>query len=396
MRLSDSFLRSGGRRQVTNVELFFDLVYVFAITQLAHHLSARVSVPGALATALLLAMVWLLWVYTTWVTNWLDPDRVPVRLLLIVLMLVSLVLSAGLPDAFTERGLWVGGAYALMQIGRSAFAVAGLHGERLRRNFQRILVWCVASGVLAILGGLAHDHIRAVLWIAAIAVDVLGGAVGFYTPGLGRSATTDWTISVDHFAERCQAFILIALGESVVVTGSSLADLTDVTAVQAGAFVVAFAGAAALWWIYFDRSAETAAEHVAGSTDPGRLGFTAYHLVHPIMVAGIIVTAAADEHVLAAPTMHTEAPTAWLVLGGVALFLAGHALFTVVVWRIMPWTRIAAIVVLGLLGLAAPAMPALALAASAAAVAVALAVADRLLPTWGAGQQRRVVTTHAT
>ena len=104
--------RSGTQR-VTNIELFFDLVYVFAVTQLSHYLIGHSTVAGALQTGLLLAMVWLVWAYTTWVTNWLDPERLEVRLLLVVLMLISLAMSASLPRAFEDLGLWVGGAYAL-------------------------------------------------------------------------------------------------------------------------------------------------------------------------------------------------------------------------------------------------------------------------------------------
>jgi low temperature requirement protein LtrA len=360
--------------------LFFDLVYVFAVTQLSHQLLTRATVVGAFQTLLLLAMVWLVWVYTTWVTNWLDPQRIPVRLMLMVLMFAGLVLSAGIPHAFGDRGLWVGGAYAAMQIGRSLFAVAGLTDERLRLNFQRILVWCVLSGALAVAGGFAHGGVRAAFWVAAVGVDLVGGAVGFYTPGLGRSTTADWTISGSHFAERCQAFILIALGESVVVIGSTVSGLPDVTGAEVGTFVAAFAGVTALWWIYFDRSADAGARIVAESSDPGRLGRSAYHLIHPIMVAGIIVTAAADERVLADPTVTSSVSTAYLVLGGTALFLAGHAAFKATVWRIVPWSRLAAIAVLALLGIVATSISALALGAATSAVVVALAVTDRVLP----------------
>jgi low temperature requirement protein LtrA len=372
--------RDGEETRVTNIELFFDLVYVFAVTQLSHQLLTRATVVGAFQTLLLLAMVWLVWVYTTWVTNWLDPQRIPVRLMLMVLMFAGLVLSAGIPHAFGDRGLWVGGAYAAMQIGRSLFAVAGLTDERLRLNFQRILVWCVLSGALAVAGGFAHGGVRAAFWVAAVGVDLVGGAVGFYTPGLGRSTTADWTISGSHFAERCQAFILIALGESVVVIGSTVSGLPDVTGAEVGTFVAAFAGVTALWWIYFDRSADAGARIVAESSDPGRLGRSAYHLIHPIMVAGIIVTAAADERVLADPTVTSSVSTAYLVLGGTALFLAGHAAFKATVWRIVPWSRLAAIAVLALLGIVATSISVLALGAATSAVVVALAVTDRVLP----------------
>jgi low temperature requirement protein LtrA len=370
--------RRQGAERVTNVELFFDLVYVFAVTQLSHHLLGNPTVTGALRTALLLAMVWLLWAYTAWVTNWLDPERMPVRLLLIVLLLIALVMWAALPEAFGTRGLIIGIGYALSQIGRSVFAVVALRGRPLQRNFQRILAWCVVSGALAVAGGLASGSAREWLWLAAVGVDLLGGVAGFYTPGLGRSSTTEWTIEGNHFAERCQAFILIALGESIVVIGATFAHLlaSTVTGAEVEAFGVAVIGSVGLWWLYFDRSAEEAAQVVAASDDPGRMGRTAYHLIHPVMVAGIIVVAAADEVVVSKPDAAGVTSTAWLVLGGTALFIAGHAAFKIAVWRVVPWSRIAAVVVLGLLGLVAPRLTALELAACAAAVVIAVAALD--------------------
>ncbi len=375
----DSLLRTrSGATSVTNVELFFDLVYVFAVTQLSHHLLGHPTFEGALQTALLLVFVWLAWAYTTWVTNWLDPERIAIRLMLVALMLVSLIMSAALPEAFTTRGLAVGGAYATMQIGRTAFAVVALRGQRLQRNFQRILAWCLVSGALAVAGGIAHGHARGLLWLLAAGVDLIGSSVGFYTPGLGRSRTSDWTIEGGHLAERCQGFVIIALGESIVVIGATLSQLSSVTAAVVFAFAVAFAGSVALWWVYFDRSADEAARVIAGSADPGRLGRSAYHSIHPVMVAGIIVSAAADQKVLSHPAGLPAAPTIWMVLGGPALFLAGHAAFKATVWRIAPWSRLAAIAVIALLAIPAPYLPAAVLGACTAAVVVAVAIADRL------------------
>jgi len=367
-----------GAERVTNVELFFDLVYVFAVTQISHYLLDHPTFVGALRAGLLLTMIWLVWAYTTWVTNWLDPERIAVRLLLLALAGASLVMSAALPGAFSARGLAVGVAYAVMQIGRSVFAVVALRGRPLQRNFQRILAWCLVSGLLAVLGGLAAPAARTALWVAAVGVDLLGGAVGFYTPGLGRSTTRDWTIEGGHFAERCQAFILIALGESIVVTGAALSGLAHVTGAEVGAFAVSLVSSAGLWWLYFDRSAEDAARVIAASDDPGRLGRSAYHDIHPVMVAGIIVSAAADQLTLADPGAVGRGPASWMILGGVGLFLAGHAAFKAVIWRTVPWSRIIALAVLALLGLAAPHVSALALSACAAAVVIAVAVTDRV------------------
>jgi low temperature requirement protein LtrA len=146
---------------------------------------------------------------------------------------------------------------------------------------------------------------------------------------------------------------------------------------QIAAFVVALVGSAGLWWLYFDRSADEAARVIAASPDPGRLGRSAYHFIHPVMVAGIIVVAAADQQTLAHPAMRGSGPDSWMILGGIALFLAGHTAFKAVIWHRASWPRIAAVAVLALLGLAAPHLSALALSACAAAVVIAVAAADQ-------------------
>ena len=183
--------RDGGEQRVTPLELFFDLVYVFAITQLSHLLLSHLSVGGALETLFLLLVVWWAWVYTTWVTNWFDPERLPVRLMLVAVMLASLLMSVAIPDAFGERGLMFALAYVSIQVGRTAFVVIALNkslgrSAPLSRNFQRIFFWLLASGVLWIIGGLLEGEARYVLWALAVVVEyAVGPLVGFYIPGLG-------------------------------------------------------------------------------------------------------------------------------------------------------------------------------------------------------------------
>ncbi|HTZ93372.1 MAG TPA: low temperature requirement protein A [Streptosporangiaceae bacterium] len=378
--------RSAGREHVTDVELFFDLGYVFAVTQLSHYLLHHPTLIGAVQAAVLLAMVWQLWAYTTWVTNWLDPNRIPLRLLLLALLLVSLLMSAAIPSAFGSTGLLVGSTYAVTQVGRSIFAVWALRNHQtLGANFERILVWCCVSGALAVAGGLTGSPAaRALLWLGAVGVDLLGGAVRFYVPVLGATSTLDWNIEGGHFAERCQSFILIALGESIVVTGATLAGLLTgplarphaQQAPALAAFAVAFIGTAALWWLYFDRSAADAARLIASSADPGRLGRSAYHFIHPIMVAGIISIAAADDLVLQRPEAVGMAFTSWLILGGTGLFLLGQLGFKLAIWRHVNRARLLALGLLALLGLLAPHVSALALSCCAAAVLLAVAAGD--------------------
>jgi low temperature requirement protein LtrA len=367
--------REGGQR-VTSTELFFDLVYVLAVTQLSHLLLEHLDARGGAQTALLLMAVWTAWIYNAWFTNWFDPDRRMVRLVLLGVMLASLLMSATLPEAFGERGLQFAAAYVAMQVGRTVFVVAALGDEPgLRRNFQRILAWLVASGLLWLAGGLARGTAREALWLAAVAVDAAAPACGFYTPGMGRSRTTDWTITGGHMAERCQLFIIIALGESLLVTGTTFAELA-LSAVTLAAFVVAFAGSVALWWLYFDRSAADASGVIERSEDPGRLGRSAYTYAHIPMAAGIIVAAVGDELVITHPTGHAGAATAAVVLGGPALFLAGHAAFKWLVFGRVSVPRLLAILALGGLWPLGEALSPLLLATLATLVVAAVAASD--------------------
>jgi low temperature requirement protein LtrA len=368
----------GEGERVTFIELFFDLVYVFAVTGLSQLLLGHLSVRGAAQTLLLLLAVWRAWVDTAWVTNWFDPDRPAVRLMLVGVMLASLLMSASLPGAFGGRGLLFAGAYVAIQVGRTSFAVAALRDEPgLRRNFQRILAWFLASGVLWLAGGVVRGTAREALWLGAVTVDSAAPAFGFSTPGLGRSTPTDWTITGAHLAERCQLFLIIALGESILVTGATVAG-SPLSPATVAALVVAFVGSVALWWIYFDRAAGVARTVIASAEDPGRLARSAYTYSHLPMVAGIIVTAVADELAIAHPGGHVSVAVAAVVLGGPALFLAGHVLFKRAVFGHAPVPRLLAIVALALLAPVAMVVPPLALAALATLVLVAVAGSD----TW--------------
>jgi low temperature requirement protein LtrA len=372
--------RDSGEQRVTPLELFFDLVYVFAVTQLSHLLLDHLSVRGVLETLMLLLAVWGVWVYTAWFTNWFDPDRLAVRLVLVVVMLASLLMSVAIPQAFGERGPLFALAYVAIQVGRTAFTFIALRkslgrSHPLSRTFQRILIWFMGAGVLWIIGGLLDGEARYAVWLLALAVDYSGPVVGYYIPGLGRARTEEWTIEGGHFAERCQLFVIIALGESILVTGTTFGEI-EPSAVAVSAFVVSFLGSVALWWIYFARSAEAAREVFTSSEDPGRLGRSAYTYFHLPMVAGIIAVAAADELTVAHPGEPGTLASITLTLGGTALFLAGHALFKWAVFGVLPWSHaVAALMALIPIGFA---IPTLALSGAAGLIVVGLAVWDTL------------------
>src|SRR5438477_12938680 len=165
--------------RVTNAELFFDLVFVFAVTQLSHTLLHHFTPLGAVQVTLLFLAVWWVWVYTTWVTNWLDPDQTPVRILLFLLMLGGLVLSTSIPTAFDGRGLWFAIAYAAMQVGRTIFLWVSTPPSRARLNAVRITIWLSVSAVFWIAGGIALGETRLALWAIALGIEYISPAARF-------------------------------------------------------------------------------------------------------------------------------------------------------------------------------------------------------------------------
>jgi low temperature requirement protein LtrA len=376
-----SLIRAPGddAHRVSFFELFFDLVYVFAVTQLSHGLLEHLDLRGLAETVVLLLAVWWAWVYTTWATNWLNPDSTGCRLMLIGVMGAGLLMAASIPDAFGDAGLVFALAYAAIQVGRSSFVLWAMREDPVRRaNFQRIVIWNVAASALWVAGGLASDATRDALWVAALVVDYAGPALRYPVAGLGRAATSEWTVTASYIAERFRLFIILALGESIIVTGLIFSEL-DADLPTFLAFATAFIGSVAMWWVYFHRSADAGQEAMGHSDDPGRIARSAYTYWHLPMVAGIIVTAVGDELVIAHPTGPADLATVATVLGGPALFLAGHALFKYTLFGAVSVPRLVAIALLGAFVPVALAMPPLVVAVVATVVIVGVAVYETLV-----------------
>jgi low temperature requirement protein LtrA len=315
------------RHKVTVAELFFDLVFAFAITQLAHFLIEHFSKGGAIQGLLLLVAIWWVWINTTWVTNWLDPDKLPVKLALMVLILPAMLGSAAIPRAFGDRGIAIAVTYVTIQIGRTLFIIWAARGHpRLERNFKRVLVWLGVGAVFWFAGALAGPTTRILLWSTALGVEFVSPWVGFWVPTLGRSTTADWDIEGSHMAERCALFIILALGEAFLVTGGTFSAM-EWTPVAFATLTISAAETIAMWWLYFDVLAETGVHKITQSDDPGKFARLVYTYIHLLLVAGIIVTAARDEFVLHAVAGHADPETTIAVLAGPVLYLAGVALF---------------------------------------------------------------------
>ena len=330
-RRGSSLLRHvhGGHAAVGYIELFFDLVFVFAITQLSHGLLEHLSWIGALQTLFLFLAIWWAWIYTTWATNWIDPDHGANRLVLGLAMIVSLILSSAIPRAFAGGGIVFAAAYVALQIGRSLYT-AWVCGEWRRDDnwsLTRIAIWFMASAPFWLIGGFTADPMaRMAWWGGALTIESLGPIMFYRVPGLGRSTLDDWQIAGGHMAERCALFIIIALGEGVLITGATFGRL-DTTLPTILAFLTAFLGSFAMWWVYFDVGARRGAEHIEHHAHPGLVGRDAFTYWHIPIVAGIILIAVADELTLAHPLEPVHGDFLLVAAGGMTLFLTGTMTF---------------------------------------------------------------------
>jgi low temperature requirement protein LtrA len=372
----------GVEQRATTLELFYDLVFVFAVTQVSHLLLADLTWEGAGQAALVLLVVWWSWNYTTWVTNELDPSSTVVRLLLIALMLASLLMAIAIPQAFGAKALLFAASYVAIQVGRHAFLtfVAAERGTIERERAARILIWFVAAGVLWIAGALADGSARTVLWLVALALDYTAPLVTFWVPGRPGLRPEVWEVGSAHFAERFQLFIIIALGESIVITGATTADL-DLTTARVTAFALAFLSTAALWWLYFNLVATIAERRLAQAEHRTVLARDAYTYLHVVIVAGILLSAVGDELVIAHPTEELPSAELTAVVCGPALYLLAHVALRLRMTHTLSGRRLVGAIACLAVGAIGTFAPALVVAALLLGVLVAVIVADQVTAT---------------
>ena len=359
--------------RVTYVELFFDLVFVFALTQLSAYLYENQTPLGALEGVIMICALWWAWVSTTWVTNWLDPVKLPVRGAVVALAFVSFVMSVSIAEAFGDRAWTFAIAFVVLQVGRTAFIVwaTARHDAPVSRDFLCILIWTLAGAALWITGALLPLSLQLPFWAAALGLELIGTILGYPVPGLGRVKITSWDVSGPHIAERTALFVLIALGEGLLVTGFAFVAMES-SPDGVIAMIAAFVTAAAAWWIYFDHGERIGAEAIEAADEPGRLVRTAYTWIHLAIIGGIVLMSVGDKEALGHAHAHSFAATI-VTLGGPLLFLIGTVLFRRVLERRWATAQVAGIA--GILVLAAVSGPLDALAESAAVALLLVAVA---------------------
>jgi len=379
----DSLVRAREEaRSVTPIELFFDLVYVFAVSQLSAHLVGDVSLRGMTQTLVLALAAMYAWFMTVWTSNWLDVERRPVQLMLLGLAFASLLMSTSITAAFgiafpswlsDRAGLFVIG-YLAIQLGRTAFAVVAFHGHRLHDHFSNALVWELATGLIWIVGIFAHGDARLAIWAIAVLFTYGGVIAGHPLPGRRSPFSSDSQIYAEHLLERFRLFFLIALGETVLTIGNAFAGVPLGTE-RVIAVTAAFVGTVALWWCYFHRAERVGQAALEGSGNASRLvAIGNYTLI--AMVIGIVAIAVGDELALVDPSAGPSASAAALIFGGPAIFLLAQLVFIRQATGAVSNSRILACVALAVLALLTAPLSLLVAVIAAGLVLTAVAVAD--------------------
>ncbi|MET7670336.1 low temperature requirement protein A [Micromonospora luteifusca] len=386
-RVASLLRRRESPQRPTFLELFFDLVYVFALTRIVHELVldyTRGHVADRLTTSLaengetllLLLALWWIWTQTAWVTSRFDPFQPPIQFVVLATMYGSLLLAVAISGALAETGLLFASTYVAIQVGRTLFFVGIVRGHNLRRVNMLALVWFVVSAVPWLAGALASEVTRNSLWTVALVIDYLGARLGWPVPGLGRSRVSPWAVAGEHLAERYWQLVIVALGETILTSGSSLLR-GPIVAQRTMALTLSFLTTVLLWRIYFYRAGQILGEAIAASADPGRLGRLA-EFAHLLMVSGILASSAGSELVLMDPS--GDAKPAWVgaILGGPALYLAGRSVFEYVAFARVSRPRSIGILVLTAMAPIMVGLPPLGVAAAAVAVLLGVAVSDTI------------------
>jgi low temperature requirement protein LtrA len=356
-----------GEHQVTPLELFFDLVFVFALTQVTSLLADDPTWGGVLRGMLVLTALWWAWTGYAWLTSATDVDEGGVRLTMLASMGAMLVVALAVPGAFGDDALTFGVAYLVVRLLHLVLSATVARGDSDRRGaLLRFVPTATVGPLLLVLAAFLEGNERIAVWVAALAIDYLGPVV----IGVGGG----WRVAPEHFAERHGLIVLIALGESIIAIGIGAGLELDAGVIVGAALGIAVVSA--LWWLYFDVAAIVARQRLMQATGLAlhRLALHAYSYLHLPMVAGIVLFALGLKTTLGDVGDALDTVPAVALCGGASLYLLGHIAFLLRATGYLFRRRtVGAIVLLALapVALVIPALAALALVSAVCALIVA-------------------------
>jgi low temperature requirement protein LtrA len=360
-------------RPISYMELFFDLAFVFALTQLDHTLTDDLNTRGGFRALLLLAAFWWVWTVTAWSTDWFNPEHPFVRGLLIWVMFGGLLLAAATPKAFGDYSIIFAGVYIAIHLGRGVGLIYRLRGQPAQRRSARVAVWFTITGVAWIAGALLPAA-RYPLWAVAVIVDATIGLAGYPVPLLGRSTQQELGVRGEHLGERYRQFVIIAIGELILISGMSFYS-SGFHPASVAAFVLAFANALLFILIYHTPVSQQAASARGRSPTPAQPALVGGYL-HLLLLAGIVSAGTGHDMVIGHTGSAGEESFRMIVLAGGALFLAWRSLVVVVTAHRWPHWPLVGLLAMFALAPAVAHLPLIAASVTSDLILLAVALAE--------------------
>ncbi|MEU7926186.1 low temperature requirement protein A [Micromonospora sp. NPDC049801] len=363
------------------LELFFDLVFVFALNRVSHRLvedltEGRMVLAEVGETFLLLMAFMSLWFVTAWVTDLYNSERPQVQFVVYTAMLGALMMAVAVPEAFGAGGLVFAGSYVAVHIVRGLVIVPALRGLKAQSRAAGVLLWFSMSAVPWIVGALLPGAARTVLWALALAIDGTALLL-FYPAPWNISSRPGWPVSAEYISERYRQFFIIALGELILTTGSAYSDTSFQEGGAAAAFAVSFATTVLLFRVYLFKAGQLLPGALTAARDPAHLIREAF-IAHMLMVVGTVAIAVGYEIVITHPFGPTGASWIIAILGGPVLFLAGRMLVEHAVFARVSRSRLIGALLLVAVAPAMILVPPLAVAGTAVAVLAGIAISDAM------------------
>ncbi|MBT8240212.1 MAG: low temperature requirement protein A [Acidimicrobiia bacterium] len=324
------------------LELFFDLVFVFAITRVVSLVVHDLTTVGVLRGALLLALMWWAWTNWTWTSNVVDLEPRIIRVAVLASMLGVFGMAFAVPTAFEGDALWLALGYLWVRlIPAAVFLHSARHDPAELRAIMKYLPISLGATVVVVIGGIVGGDALQWIWLAALCVELIATASG---------GQADWTMDAGHFAERHGLILIIALGEAIIAVGVAL-DGVSIDTSLALLLAVGLASVCALWWAYFDRLQEVmeSALRLADIHETGLIARDVYSLLHYPMIAGIVFYAVALEEAFLHPDDPMEGVVAVLFVVALGLYLLAQAAAVWRCWRTYLYERVVGLAVIAVL-----------------------------------------------
>lgn len=310
--------------KVAPLELFFDLIFVFALIQLSHHLAEHLSWRGVAETATLLVAVLSVWSYTSWAATMIPVSRATCTAMLLVVTMFGLIMNAAIGSAFSDAAWSFVIPMLCIQIGRTVWTITNAPTQDYKQHFKALLIWLFIASPLWIIGANADADTRLFWWGAAVLIDLLGAYLAHPIPG-HRLNFEQLPFDAEHMLERYNLFLIIALGETILMTGSSIAKhATDLMTLWAGSCALLIT--ISLWALAFGSIQKHAEAHATVTINPVRISHYAMN-VTTIMVACLIVLAVGNEKVIHHPSEHATLATGLMISMAPGIFLFMQGLF---------------------------------------------------------------------